>query len=143
MILFSINYIPQAMIDDPSKLDHQYAEKGKLYLSNEYVEKEVLDEIGYQYTMLPDWRISLDPKLTHADIETIVARSFLMRETRLRKQYRDSTPTGNPSIGRFEDLGSSFGSVRNSSSSLLSVNKPSRIRAFLTRSSSRTGGSTS
>lgn len=129
------------MIDDPSHLDHQYAEEGKLYLSKEYVEKEVLDEIGYQYTILPDWRVSLDPKLTHADIETIVARSFLMRETRLRKRYRDSAPPGNPSNGRIEDLGSRFGSVRNSSASLLSINKPSKLRSFITRSSSRTSGS--
>ncbi|TID14338.1 hypothetical protein E6O75_ATG09417 [Venturia nashicola] len=110
VVLFSIKYIPQAIIDDPSQLDHQYTEEGRLYISKEFVEKDVLDEIGYQHTILPDWHVSLDPKLTHADIETIVARSFLMRETRLRKRYRDSTPPGHLSTGRIEDLGSSFGS---------------------------------
>lgn len=131
------------MIDDPSQLDHQYAEEGKLYISKEYVEKDVLDEIGYQYTMLPDWRVSLDPKLTHADIETIVARSFLLRETRLRKQYRDSSLLSNSSIRKLEDLGSSSGSARSSSTSLSFASKTSRLRALINRSSSRTsnGGS--
>jgi hypothetical protein len=140
VILFTINYIPQAMIDDPSHLDHQYAEEGKLYISKEWVEKDALDEIGYKYTILPDWRVSLDPKLTHADIETAVARSFLLRETRLRKRYRDFTPSGNSSNRRIEDLGSELGDARSSSGSLLSVNKPSRFRSFMSRSNSRASG---
>jgi len=128
------------MIDDPSQLDQQHAEEGKLYISKEWVEKDALDEIGYRYTFLPDWRVSLDPKLTHADIETAVARSFLLRETRLRKRYREFTPSRNSSIGRIDDLGSSSSSARSSSASLLSVNKPSRFRFFMSRSNSRVGG---
>jgi hypothetical protein len=143
VILFTINYIPQVMIDDPSQLDHQYAEEGKLYISKEWVEKDALDEIGYRYTILPDWRVSLDPKLTHADIENVVARSFLLRETRLRKKYRDFTPSGNSSIRRIDDLGSSSGIAGTSSASLLSVNKPPRFRSFISRSSSRTSNGNS
>jgi hypothetical protein len=138
--MFTVNYIPQATIDDPSQHNHQYAEEGKLYISKEWVEKDTLDELGYGYSILPDWRVSLDPKLTHADIESAVARSFLLRETRLRKKYRDFTPSGNSSVRRIEEVGHDFGDARSSSGSLSSVSKPWRLRSLMSRSNSRVSG---
>ena len=118
-------------------------EEGKLYISREWVEVEALDELGYKHRVMSDWRVSLDPTLTHADIETAVARSFLLKESRLRKKYRNFALAPSPQNRRIHELGSEFGDGKTFVGSTSSVNKMSRLRSFMSRSNSRSTVSSS
>lgn len=137
----TIDYIPQASTDSAARDDHRYMGEGKLYISKEWVETDTLDELGYKHRVLSDWRVSLDPALTHADIETAVARSFLLRESRLRKKYRNFAAVSPSPAPRIHEVSSEFGDSKEFGASTSSVNKVSRWRSFIARSNSRSTGS--
>lgn len=145
VIMCGINYVPQASTDSISRDDHQRSSDSKLFISREFVEPEILDELGYRHRILPEfsWRVSLDPALTHADIETAVARSFLLRESRLRKRHRSfATPLTLP-MQRLHEISSESGASKESIPSTPLTPKISRLRSLIGRTSSRSTGSSS
>ncbi|KAJ4348087.1 uncharacterized protein N0V89_009459 [Didymosphaeria variabile] len=64
-------------------------EKESLIISKDLVEIEELEFLGHIYKE-SDGKIFLDPTLTSEDIDHIVARSFLAREGRYRKRFRNT-----------------------------------------------------
>ncbi|KAL5413428.1 hypothetical protein PMIN04_009447 [Paraphaeosphaeria minitans] len=64
-------------------------EKESLIISKELVEIEELEFLGHIYREI-EGKIFLDPTLTSEDIDHIVARSFLAREGKYRKRFRNT-----------------------------------------------------
>ncbi|KAJ4299791.1 hypothetical protein N0V90_005037 [Kalmusia sp. IMI 367209] len=85
---FADMYKPQVTPFDISRATRG-SEKESLIISKDLVEVEELDFLGHMYKE-KDGAIFLDPTLTPEDIDHVVARSFLAREGRYRKKFRDS-----------------------------------------------------
>jgi hypothetical protein len=83
---FTKLYVPQISPADFSRTKFGRMNES-LIISTDVVEVEELKSLGHHFEVR-DGKIYLDPALTSEDIDHIVARSFLAREGRDRKEYR-------------------------------------------------------
>jgi len=106
-------------------------EEESLIISKDIVEVEELDNLGHNYEERNGY-IFLDSRLSYQDIDHIVARSFLSKEGRYRKRYRNLDPHVSPYSADVFEIGSDAGTIKSVSSS----EKGSRIRSWLSRNGS-------
>lgn len=67
-----------------------------LIIGRDLVDEYVLEEFGFEFKTTNSGGYALDFRLTANDVDTLINRSFMMRETGFRRQYRQLGPAVDP-----------------------------------------------
>lgn len=86
-----------------------------MVLGCDLVEECALQELGFQFKATDSGGYALDCRITVSDIDALVDRSFMIRETNFRRQHRQLTWSSN-SRGTDEGYGSSQSSESHTTS---------------------------